>query len=44
MRHTPVLLKEVIDNLNIKPNGLYIDATVGEGGHGQEILKNKEDY
>lgn len=41
MGHTPVLLKEVIDNLNIKPNGLYIDATVGEGGHGQEILKNQ---
>jgi len=41
MRHTPVLLKEVIDNLNIKPNGLYIDATVGEGGHGQEILKKQ---
>ena len=41
MGHTPVLLKEVIDNLSIKPNSLYIDATVGEGGYGEVILKNK---
>lgn len=37
--HTPVLLQEAIDGLDIKPNGLYIDATVGEGGHMQEIVK-----
>jgi len=37
--HTPVLLKEVIDHLNIKEGGLYIDATVGEGGYTNEILR-----
>lgn len=37
--HTPVLLKEVINHLNIKEGGLYIDATVGEGGYATEILK-----
>lgn len=35
--HTPVLLKEALDGLNIKKNGLYIDATSGEGGHLMEI-------
>lgn len=37
--HTPVLLQEVITNLDIKPGGKYIDATFGEGGHSLEILK-----
>ncbi len=37
--HTPVLLQKVIEGLQIKPGGLYIDATFGEGGHTQEILK-----
>jgi 16S rRNA (cytosine1402-N4)-methyltransferase len=37
--HKPVLLKEVIENLNINPDGIYIDATVGAGGHAKEILK-----
>ena len=37
--HTPVLLKEVIESLNIKPGGRYIDATLGEGGHAFEIAK-----
>ena len=37
--HTPVLLNEAIEGLNIKRNGLYIDATVGEGGHLIEIAK-----
>lgn len=37
--HTPVLLQEVIRGLEIKKGGLYIDATVGEGGHLLEILK-----
>jgi 16S rRNA (cytosine1402-N4)-methyltransferase len=38
--HIPVLLKEVIDQLSIKPNGIYVDATLGHGGHTLEILKN----
>ena len=36
--HTPVLLKEVIEALNIKKDGLYIDATFGEGGYSQAII------
>ncbi len=37
--HTPVLLKEAIEGLAIKPGGKYIDATLGGGGHGIEIVK-----
>lgn len=37
--HTPVLLKEVIEFLNIKTDKKYIDTTVGGGGHTLEILK-----
>ncbi len=37
--HTSVLLKESISNLFIESNGLYIDATLGHGGHAIEILK-----
>jgi 16S rRNA (cytosine1402-N4)-methyltransferase len=37
--HHPVLLSEVVEALNIKPNGKYIDCTFGRGGHSQEILK-----
>lgn len=36
--HTPVLLHESIDGLNIKPSGVYVDATLGGGGHSREIL------
>jgi 16S rRNA (cytosine1402-N4)-methyltransferase len=37
--HTPVLLKESIKSLNIKPDKFYIDCTLGDGGHSIEILK-----
>ena len=37
--HTPVLLKESLDSLNIQPDGFYIDCTLGDGGHSIEILK-----
>ena len=37
--HTPVLLNEALDGLSIKPNGVYIDATFGRGGHSTAILK-----
>jgi len=37
--HQPVLLKEAVDGLNIKPNGIYVDVTFGGGGHSKEILK-----
>ena len=36
--HIPVLLKETVDGLDIKPNGIYIDLTFGGGGHSREIL------
>lgn len=37
--HTPVLLNECLDGLNINPNGIYVDGTLGGGGHSEEILK-----
>jgi len=37
--HNPVLLKESIAGLAIKPNGIYVDVTFGGGGHSKEILK-----
>lgn len=39
--HVPVLLKETIDLLKVKPKARYIDATLGGGGHAEEILKRK---
>ena len=38
--HIPVLLKETIDILNIKPNGTYLDVTFGGGGHSRSILES----
>ena len=37
--HNPVLLKETVDGLNIKPDGVYVDVTFGGGGHSREILR-----
>ena len=36
-KHTSVLLEETIDNLHIKPNGIYVDGTLGGGGHSYQI-------
>lgn len=36
--HTPVLLKELIEYLNIQPDGIYVDCTGGGGGHSKEIV------
>ncbi len=36
--HTPALLHESVDGLNIKPDGVYVDVTFGGGGHSREIL------
>ena len=36
-KHTSVLLEETIDQLNIKPDGVYVDGTLGGGGHSYEI-------
>ena len=38
-KHTPVLLNECLEGLNIKPCGIYVDGTLGGGGHSGEILK-----
>ena len=37
--HVPVLLWECIEGLNIKPDGIYVDGTLGRGGHSEEIAK-----
>ena len=37
--HSPVLLEKSIEGLNIHPEGIYVDATFGGGGHSKEILK-----
>ena len=37
--HVPVLLKESVDGLDIKPDGIYVDVTFGGGGHSREILR-----
>ena len=38
--HSPVMLRECIEGLDIKPDGIYVDVTFGGGGHSREILKN----
>ena len=38
-KHTPVLLEECIEGLNIKPDGIYVDGTLGGAGHSFEIVK-----
>ena len=37
--HTPVLLAECLEGLNIQPDGVYADGTVGGGGHAGEIFR-----
>ena len=41
--HVSVLLNECIDNLNIKPDGVYVDCTMGGAGHSKEIVKRLSD-
>ncbi len=43
MYHTPVMLKESLEGLNIKPGGIYIDVTYGGGGHSNAILSKLKD-
>ncbi len=38
LEHQPVLLEEAINALNIKADGVYVDATFGRGGHSKAIL------
>ena len=37
--HIPVMLNEAINGLNIKEDGIYVDCTLGGGGHSSEILR-----
>ena len=39
-KHTSVLLEETIDNLKIKPDGIYVDGTLGGGGHSERIVSD----
>ena len=39
-KHQPVMLNECVTNLAIKPNGIYLDGTLGGGGHSAEILSH----
>lgn len=41
--HKPVLLKEAIGYLEIKPNGVYVDCTLGDGGYSRAILEKLEE-
>jgi len=41
--HQPVLLKESIEGLKVRPEGIYVDMTFGGGGHSKEILKRLEE-
>ena len=37
--HIPVLLEPTIEHMNVKPDGVYVDGTLGGAGHSKEILK-----
>lgn len=39
-KHKSVLLEETVDGLNIKPDGIYVDGTLGGGGHAYEVCKH----
>ena len=42
-KHKPVMLEECIEGLNIKPDGIYVDGTLGGAGHSLEIVKKLSD-
>ena len=43
MYHVPVMLRESVEGLDIKKNGVYVDVTFGGGGHSAEILRQLQD-
>ena len=42
-KHIPVLLNETIEGLNIKPDGIYVDGTIGGAGHSKKIIEKLSD-
>ena len=40
--HIPVLLHESVDGMNLHENGIYVDVTLGGGGHSREILRRMD--
>ena len=42
-KHKSVLLEETVNGLNIKPDGIYVDGTLGGGGHAEEVCKRLND-
>ncbi len=42
-KHIPIMLNEIIENLNIVPDGVYVDCTLGGAGHSLEIAKKLND-
>ena len=42
-KHVPVLYEECMENLNIRPDGIYVDGTLGGGGHAYEVCKRLGD-
>ena len=39
-KHEPIMLKECIENLKIKKDGVYVDGTIGGAGHSSKIVEN----
>ena len=39
LTHKPVLLNECLEGLNIRPDGIYVDGTLGRAGHSREIAR-----
>ena len=42
-KHISVLLEETVDGLNVRPDGIYVDATLGGGGHAYEVCSRLDD-
>jgi 16S rRNA (cytosine1402-N4)-methyltransferase len=42
--HVPVMLNETLDGLQIKPDGIYVDCTLGGGGHAKGLLKRLNEH